>query len=92
MEWPQGPVMLYGTAWKKDRTATLVIQALEAGFRGVDVAAQPRHYREDLVGQGLREVWLKGAVKREDVYVSMVLRIQFLGSKFSRREKKQKTE
>lgn len=37
--------MLYGTAWKADRTAKLVHQALRSGFRGVDTAAQPKHYR-----------------------------------------------
>ena len=28
--------MLYGTAWKEDRTTQLVLKAFEAGFRGVD--------------------------------------------------------
>ena len=37
--------MIYGTAWKADRTAKLVYHALQAGFRGVDTAAQPRHYQ-----------------------------------------------
>lgn len=48
------PRLVYGTAWKKDRTADLVHAALAAGFRGVDTAAQPRHYREDLVAEGVR--------------------------------------
>lgn len=49
------PRVLYGTAWKAERTADLVCAALVAGgFRGVDTAAQPRHYREDLVGEGIR--------------------------------------
>lgn len=39
------PKMLYGTAWKKDRTAGLVHAALKAGFRGLDTACQPKHYR-----------------------------------------------
>lgn len=39
------PNMLYGTAWKQHRTAELVTQALKAGFRGIDTAAQPRHYQ-----------------------------------------------
>lgn len=30
------------------------MQALRAGFRCFDTAAQPRHYREELVGEGLR--------------------------------------
>ncbi|KAH1435241.1 hypothetical protein KXW29_007125 [Aspergillus fumigatus] len=43
------PLFLYGTAWKKDRTAGLVYQALNAGFRAVDTAGQPKHYQEELV-------------------------------------------
>ena len=34
--------ILYGTAWKKERTAELTYQALKAGFKGFDTAAQPR--------------------------------------------------
>jgi diketogulonate reductase-like aldo/keto reductase len=63
------PVLLYGTAWKKDRTADLVYQALCSGFTGVDTAAQPKHYREDLVGEGIRRALSEGKVKRENLYV-----------------------
>lgn len=45
---------IYGTAWKEERTTELVVHALRAGFRCFDTAAQPRHYREDLVGEGIR--------------------------------------
>ncbi|KAJ8071667.1 hypothetical protein OCU04_001986 [Sclerotinia nivalis] len=54
------PAMLYSTAWKKKQTSTLVAEALEAGFRGIDVAAQPRHYREDLVGLQTKFTWTSG--------------------------------
>lgn len=64
------PVLIYGTAWKKDRTAELVHLALRSGFRAVDTAAQPKHYREDLVGDGIRRAIREGIVKREDIYVS----------------------
>lgn len=47
------PPLVYGTAWKKERTAELVEQALAAGFRGVDTACQPKHYDEPGVGRGL---------------------------------------
>ncbi|EED24559.1 aldo-keto reductase (AKR), putative [Talaromyces stipitatus ATCC 10500] len=65
----QMPTMIYGTAWKKDRTADLVYTALKAGFRAVDTAAQPKHYREDLVGDGIRKAIADGIVKREDLYI-----------------------
>jgi diketogulonate reductase-like aldo/keto reductase len=61
--------MIYGTAWKKDQTALLVRRAIGAGFRAIDVAAQPKHYREDLVGEGIRASIQEGHVKREDLYV-----------------------
>ncbi|KAL7268269.1 hypothetical protein RUND412_009118 [Rhizina undulata] len=47
------PTLLYGTAWKEEQTAYLVSKALNAGFRGIDTACQPKHYREDLVGAGI---------------------------------------
>lgn len=75
------PVFIYGTAWKKDRTADLVHQAINAGFRAVDTAAQPKHYREDLVGEGMRRAIKDGTVRREDLHVSSaaptLIRCQF---------------
>lgn len=62
------PKMIYGTAWKKDDTARLVEQALLSGFRAVDTACQPKHYREDLVGLGLENAFNQG-IKREDVFI-----------------------
>ena len=40
------PPIIYGTAWKKHRTAALVEQAIGLGFRGIDTACQPKHYNE----------------------------------------------
>jgi diketogulonate reductase-like aldo/keto reductase len=47
------PAILYGTAWKETRTASLVERAITLGFRGVDTACQPRHYDEAGVGAGV---------------------------------------
>jgi diketogulonate reductase-like aldo/keto reductase len=63
------PPFIYGTAWKKKRTTKLVKEALAAGFRAIDTAAQPKHYREDLVGDGLREAYEEGIVRREELFV-----------------------
>lgn len=63
------PTFLYGTAWKKDRTGDLVHQAISTGLRAVDTAAQPKHYREDLVGEGVRKALSDGIVRRENLYV-----------------------
>ena len=64
------PRIIYGTAWKKERTSSLVNQALKAGFRAVDTAAQPRHYNEALVGDGISRAISKEGLKREELYVS----------------------
>ncbi|KAK8086997.1 NADP-dependent oxidoreductase domain-containing protein [Apiospora phragmitis] len=63
------PRLIYGTAWKKDATADLVYQALKCGFRGIDTAAQPRHYQERLVGDGVRRAVAEGIVTREELYL-----------------------
>jgi diketogulonate reductase-like aldo/keto reductase len=64
------PRLIYGTAWKKDRTATLVHQALRAGFRAIDTAAQPKHYREDLVAEGIRLALSDGTLSsRQRVFI-----------------------
>ena len=44
------PRILYGTAWKKDDTESLVRTAIGHGFRGIDTACQPKHYNEPGVG------------------------------------------
>lgn len=62
------PCMLYGTAWKKERTADLVALALENGFRGIDTACQPKHYEEALVGEGVTHFYQKGG-KREELFI-----------------------
>lgn len=63
---------IYGTAWKKDQTKELVKEALAAGFRCFDTAAQLKHYREESVGEALREAISEGIVKREQIYVSLM--------------------
>lgn len=63
------PAFIYGSAWKGESTADLVVSALEAGYRAIDTAAQPRHYREELVGEALRKGIRQGVCRREDVFV-----------------------
>ncbi len=62
------PCLIYGTAWKKERTADLVVQAVQAGFRGIDTACQPKHYNEPLVGEALQRLKAHG-IEREALFL-----------------------
>lgn len=62
------PRLIYGTAWKKERTHALVTQAILSGFRGIDTACQPRHYHEAGVGEALEAAAAKG-IARESIYL-----------------------
>ena len=62
------PRLVYGTAWKEEKTTDLVELALEKGFRGIDTACQPKHYKEPLVGEGIQRAIKKG-LKREDLFL-----------------------
>lgn len=62
------PRLIYGSAWKKERTTELVLDAVRSGFRGIDTACQPKHYREDLVGDALVALQKEG-YRRKDLFV-----------------------
>jgi diketogulonate reductase-like aldo/keto reductase len=47
------PTLMYGTAWKKEATTRLVIEAITAGFSAIDTANQLIHYDEARVGEAL---------------------------------------
>lgn len=63
------PPIIYGTAWKKERTQELVDKAIRTGFRGVDTACQPKHYFEKGVGDALEQLYADEVIKREDVFL-----------------------
>jgi diketogulonate reductase-like aldo/keto reductase len=62
------PGFMYGTAWKKEATAELVIMAVRAGFRAVDTANQLIHYQEALVGAALKSLEQQG-IKRDGLFL-----------------------
>jgi len=64
----QVPAIIYGTAWKREKTAGLVTQAIVRGFRGVDTACQPKHYDEGGVGAGVAASLGRG-LSRSDLYL-----------------------
>jgi len=63
------PFIVYGTAWKKENTATFVNQAIHAGFRHIDTACQPKHYNEAGVGEGWSSAAEELGLKRSDIYI-----------------------
>jgi diketogulonate reductase-like aldo/keto reductase len=63
------PDLLYGTAWKEERTPRLTELALRMGFRGIDTANQRRHYFEAGVGEGLAAAYRAGLVTRADLFL-----------------------
>jgi diketogulonate reductase-like aldo/keto reductase len=69
IEGMQVPTFIYGTAWKGERTAGLVAQALRVGFRGLDTANQRKHYQEADVGRALQAAVDGATVRREEVFV-----------------------
>ncbi|MEE8058677.1 MAG: aldo/keto reductase [Pseudomonadales bacterium] len=62
------PALLYGTAWKKERTEALVIKAIETGFQGIDTACQPKHYHESGVGVALQRLQDQNTI-REKLFI-----------------------
>jgi diketogulonate reductase-like aldo/keto reductase len=62
------PSFMYGTAWKKEATAELVIMAVAAGFKAIDTANQLIHYQEALVGEALKSLEQQG-VKRDSLFL-----------------------
>ncbi|GJJ06524.1 hypothetical protein Clacol_000716 [Clathrus columnatus] len=54
---------------KKERTTDLVIKAVLQGFRAIDTACQPKHYREDLVGDALVVLQDTYSIKREALFL-----------------------
>jgi len=59
------PAMMYGTAWKEDRTAELTGLAVAAGFRAIDTANQRKHYVEAAVGEAVARC----GVAREQLFL-----------------------
>jgi len=49
------PPIMYGTAWKEDRTQALALEAIATGFRAFDTANQRKHYVEEGVGAAVSD-------------------------------------
>lgn len=62
------PPFIYGTAWKKRETASLVQLAVAAGFKAIDTANQLIHYEEALVGEALLAIFKRG-IHRDSLFL-----------------------
>lgn len=58
------PRVLFGTAWKGDKTAEVVSKAISAGFTGIVSGGDSRNYNEKLVGDAIKQ-----SGKRENLYI-----------------------
>jgi diketogulonate reductase-like aldo/keto reductase len=63
------PLIMYGTAWKEDRTQALALEAIAAGFRAFDTANQRKHYVEEEVGAAVRTAIASGTVTQDDLFL-----------------------
>ena len=63
------PRLIYGTAWKEERTAGLVELALQQGFRGIDTANQRKHYVEAATGEAIAQQLAAGTVTRDELFL-----------------------
>jgi diketogulonate reductase-like aldo/keto reductase len=63
------PAILYGTAWKAERTAALTAEAIGCGFRGIDTANQRKYYMEAGAGEGIRAAVAAGTVTRDQLFL-----------------------
>lgn len=59
---------IYGTAWKKEETESLVKLAVNQGFRAIDTANQLKHYAEKKVGDALLDLQKEG-ITRDQLFL-----------------------
>jgi diketogulonate reductase-like aldo/keto reductase len=69
MQFAPIPRLLYGTAWKEERTEALTTLALAQGFRGIDTANQRKHYFEAAVGKAVQSAIAAGSVSRAELFL-----------------------
>ena len=63
------PSIMYGTAWKEERTQALTSEAIACGFRAIDTANQRKHYVEAGVGAAISAAVASGSVTREQLFL-----------------------
>ncbi|KAJ9458558.1 D-galacturonate reductase [Diplonema papillatum] len=74
------PIIGFGTAGLGGNTKQAVLSALEIGYRHIDTAEAVEWYREDQVGQALKE-YLNRKIQRSELFVTTKLHPKNLGEK-----------
>src|ERR1700737_1473401 len=69
------PLVMYGTAWKEDRTQALVLEAIATGFRAFDTANPRKNDVEKKVGAAVRAAISYGTVTPENFFLQINLNI-----------------
>src|SRR4029078_6344422 len=59
------PAFMYGTAWKKEATTGLVLDAVKAGFTAIDTAHQRSPYEGARVGGALLRLAEQGGTRQQ---------------------------
>src|SRR5262249_41973472 len=63
------PPIMYGSAWKEERTEALTSEAIVCGFRAIDTANQRKHYLEAGVGAAIGAAIASGNIMRESLFL-----------------------
>src|ERR1700746_487860 len=63
------PLIMYGTAWKEDRTPALTLEAIATGFRAFDTANQRNNYVEEEDGAAARTAIGSGTVTQKNLFL-----------------------
>ncbi|MFW9780347.1 MAG: aldo/keto reductase family protein [Candidatus Heimdallarchaeota archaeon] len=61
--------IMYGTAWKEEKTELLTLNALMAGFNSIDTANQRKHYNEEGVGNAIRAFIKAKGIDRDELFI-----------------------
>jgi diketogulonate reductase-like aldo/keto reductase len=61
--------LMYGTAWKEEKTEPLTLNALMTGFNSIDTANQRKHYYEEGVGKAIRAFIKSSGTDRDELFI-----------------------
>src|SRR5260370_42051454 len=72
------PRIMYGTAWKEDRTQSFGLEAIASGFRAFDTANQRKHYVKEEGSAPVRTEIASRTATQEDLHLQTKFTYQHL--------------